>query len=179
MFTLPSVQKLQTLRTKIGKPMIVTSAYRTEGHNKAVNGAKDSQHLEAKAFDIAMTNHNPDAFARAARDCGFRGVAYYRKDNFMHIDTGPERTWGNPIPKRQRFAVEPVGRQFKIQSRTMQGGLAVIAAQIPAVGGALGVLERLDQITQYILVGGGVAIALVAAVVILKERSRKWNEGER
>lgn len=98
----PSLDKLQALRDLLGKPMIVQSAYRSPAHNKAVGGAKHSQHLYAKAFDISMANHDPAAFEEAARAVGFTGFGYYVKQNFMHIDTGPERSWGTPFPPRPR-----------------------------------------------------------------------------
>ena len=58
--------KLQALRDRLGKPMIVRSACRSPEHNRAVGGAKASKHLEGIAFDIAMANHDPEAF-KAAR----------------------------------------------------------------------------------------------------------------
>lgn len=96
----PSLDKLQALRELVGKPMIVLSAYRSPEHNKAVGGAKHSQHLYAKAFDISMANHDPDVFETDARTVGFTGFGYYPKQGFMHIDTGPARSWGTPFPPR-------------------------------------------------------------------------------
>lgn len=82
-----SMNALQALRTKIGRPFIINSAYRSPEHNRAVGGAKASQHLKAKAFDVSMANHNPTSFAKAARAAGFRGFGEYVSQNFMHIDT--------------------------------------------------------------------------------------------
>lgn len=84
-----SMDKLQALRTKLGRPLIVNSGYRSHEHNKAVGGASRSQHLLGKAFDIRMDNHNPHAFEAAARAVGFRGIGHYVSQNFMHIDTRP------------------------------------------------------------------------------------------
>lgn len=98
----PSLDKLQALRDYLSKPMIVQSAFRSPEHNRAVGGAKASQHLKAKAYDVSMANHDPAAFEEAARAVGFRGFGYYPKQNFMHIDTGLERSWGTPFPPRPR-----------------------------------------------------------------------------
>ena len=98
----PALDKLQALRDFLGKPMIVHSAYRSPEHNRRVGGAKHSQHLYARAFDISMANHDPEVFEEAARAVGFTGFGYYVKQNFMHIDTGPARTWGAPFPPRPR-----------------------------------------------------------------------------
>lgn len=96
----PSLDKLQALRIALGKPMVVLSAYRSPAHNKAVGGAKHSQHLAARAFDISMANHDPESFERAARAAGFTGFGFYPRQNFMHIDTGPAREWGTRFPPR-------------------------------------------------------------------------------
>lgn len=95
-----SLDKLEALRGLVGKPMLVNSAYRSPQHNKRVGGAKGSQHLLARAFDIDMTNHDPAAFIEAARACGFTGIGTYPRQNFVHIDTGPARQWGKPFPPR-------------------------------------------------------------------------------
>ncbi|WP_323014531.1 YcbK family protein, partial [Devosia sp.] len=86
-----SMDRLQKLRNVLGKPLIITSAYRSEAHNEAVGGAKNSQHRLGKAFDVVMTNHDPAHFESAARAVGFTGFGHYPKSNFMHIDTGPAR----------------------------------------------------------------------------------------
>ena len=55
-----ALDKLQALRDRLGKPLIVRSAYRSPEHNRAVGGAKASKHLEGVAVDIAMANHDPE-----------------------------------------------------------------------------------------------------------------------
>ena len=72
-----AMDKLQALRTKLGKPLIVRSAYRSPEHNKAVGGAKASKHMLGEAFDISMANHDPEVFEAAARTVGFLGFGYY------------------------------------------------------------------------------------------------------
>lgn len=43
---------LQPIREKYGKPLIVTSGFRCEKLNKAIGGAKSSQHCKGEAADI-------------------------------------------------------------------------------------------------------------------------------
>jgi zinc D-Ala-D-Ala carboxypeptidase len=62
-----ALDKLQALRTRLGKPLIIRSAYRSPEHNRAVGGAKASKHMEGIAFDVAMANHDPEAFEATAR----------------------------------------------------------------------------------------------------------------
>lgn len=97
-----SLDKLQALRTLLGVPLVVLSAYRSPEHNRRVGGAEHSQHLLAHAYDISMANLDPAAFEAAARSVGFTGFGYYPHQNFMHIDTGPARQWGTPFPPRPR-----------------------------------------------------------------------------
>ncbi|MDT8320646.1 MAG: D-Ala-D-Ala carboxypeptidase family metallohydrolase, partial [Xanthomonadales bacterium] len=61
-----AMDKLQSLRNRLGKPLIVRSAYRSPSHNRAVGGAPASKHMQGTAFDIAMSNHDPVAFETAA-----------------------------------------------------------------------------------------------------------------
>lgn len=46
------VKLLQNIRDHFGKPVTITSAYRTAAHNKAVKGATYSQHCYGMAADI-------------------------------------------------------------------------------------------------------------------------------
>ena len=57
--------------------------------------------MDGAAFDIAMMNHDPHVFEEAARAVGFLGFGFYRepRNNFMHIDLGPKRTWGSRWPR--------------------------------------------------------------------------------
>lgn len=101
-----ALDRLQALRDQLGKPLIVRSAYRSPEHNRAVGGAKRSKHMEGTAFDIAMSNHDPAAFEAAAREAGFLGFGFYPRSDFIHIDLGPKREWGERFPPRPPFAPE-------------------------------------------------------------------------
>ena len=48
----PALDRLQALRDRLEKPLIVRSAYRSPEHNRAVGGAQRSKHLGGAAFDI-------------------------------------------------------------------------------------------------------------------------------
>ena len=108
-----AMDMLQALRTKLGKPLIVNSGYRSPAHNRAVGGAPNSQHPKAKAFDISMSNHDPIAFEAAARAVGFTGFGFYVASDFMHIDIGPAREWGTRWPEgTPTFSVEAEVERF-------------------------------------------------------------------
>lgn len=131
----PALDKLQALRDRLGKPLIVRSAYRSPEHNRAVGGATRSKHMDGAAFDIAMANHDPVAFEAAAREVGFLGFGFYPRSGFMYIDLGPVRLWGERFPVRAvPFAPEtPPAREALAESRTLRGAGA---AGVTTVGAA-------------------------------------------
>ena len=47
-----AVEILQPIRDKYGKPIVVTSGFRCEKLNRAIGGAKSSQHCKGEAADI-------------------------------------------------------------------------------------------------------------------------------
>ena len=139
-----AMNKLQALRELLGKPLIITSAYRSPEHNRAAGGAKASKHMEAIAFDVRMDNHDPDLFAEAARAVGFTGFGFYPKSGFMHIDTGPTRTWGTPWPETATdWPVEPPRQPETLAEDKdakaaagagVAGAVAIAADYLPVLG---------------------------------------------
>jgi hypothetical protein len=172
-----AMDKMQALRDRLGKPLIIRSAYRSPEHNRAT------------AFDIAMANHDPAAFEAAARAVGFQGFGYYPRSGFMHIDLGPARSWGDPFPARAvPFAPElPPAREVLSESRTLRGGSAAGAATVGAAG--VEVLQDVLAETQstiqplvpyldtlrWVLI----AIALIGITVTIHARLDDWKRGQR
>ena len=184
-----ALDKLQALRDRLGKPLIVNSAYRSPEHNRAVGGATRSKHMDGTAFDIAMGNHDPVAFEKAARAVGFLGVGYYPRSGFIHIDLGPARSWGKPFPLRAvAFAVEvPTAREALAESRTLKGtgaaGVATIGAAgvevaqdvlAEAQGAILPLVPYLDTL-RYVLI----ALALAGLAIVIYARLDDWQKGHR
>jgi len=184
-----ALDKLQTLRERLGKPLIVRSAYRSPEHNRAVGGAKASKHMDGTAFDIAMSNHDPMKFAEAARAVGFLGFGTYPRSGFMHIDLGPARQWGERFPMRAvPFATEaPLARETIAQSRTLRGtgaaGVATVGAAgvevaqevlAEAQGAVLPLLAHLDTLRWLFI-----ALALGGIAVAVWARLDDWKRGRR
>lgn len=184
-----AMDKLQALRDRLGKPLIVRSAYRSPEHNRAVGGAPASKHMQGTAYDIAMANHDPAAFEAAARAVGFLGFGYYPRSGFMHIDLGPARSWGDPFPARPvPFAPEqPPAREVLSESRTLRGGGTAGAATVGAAG--VEVLQDVLAETQstiqplvpyldtlrWVLI----VIALIGIAVTIHARLDDWKRGQR
>ena len=90
---------LQAIREHFGKPVTITSGYRTAAHNTAVGGAKSSQHLLGRAADIQVQDTDPLAVAAYAESLmpGWGGVGRYpvkpgRARGWVHVDTRPNKS---------------------------------------------------------------------------------------
>ena len=89
------VDKLQELRERLGRPIMINSAFRCEERNREVGGADESQHLTGRAVDISMRNQDIShgELKSLAQGIGFTGIGLY--DTFVHLDTreGQAAVW--------------------------------------------------------------------------------------
>ena len=160
-----SMDKLQKLRTLLGKPLLITSAYRSAAHNAAIKGATNSQHRLGRAFDVVMTNHDPWEFEKAARSVGFTGFGHYPKSNFMHIDTGPARRWndGSDFPRRSvatpTFQTEP-------KPETITDLIKKPEVILPAVGTTIGAAAPIAQGNGPFQVALGIGLVIVVCAFV-------------
>lgn len=169
-----AMDKLQALRSKLNAPMIVNSAYRSPEHNRRVGGAKASKHMKGLAFDVRMDNHDPATYIAAALSVGFKGIATYPKQNFVHIDVRATRwTGGKPFPKRAvtpSFATEePREAETVAEDSQAKGIIAGAGGALAASGGVLSGLGKLDPLAQSIAVGG-LVVTLAVLVYLFRKR---------
>jgi uncharacterized protein YcbK (DUF882 family) len=79
------LEMIDKARALYGKPIIVTSGFRTESHNEKVGGVESSSHLKGLAVDVACAE-SKDRFEMltALLEVGFNriGVA----SAFIHVD---------------------------------------------------------------------------------------------
>ena len=85
---------LQCIREHFGKPVTITSGYRTAAHNAAVGGAKSSQHLLGRAADIRVQRVSVEDVAAYAESLmpDWGGIGRYpvkagRTTGWVHVDT--------------------------------------------------------------------------------------------
>jgi len=96
---------LVRVRERLGvsprRPFDLISGYRSPETNAALREAGGattgvatlSQHMLAKATDVALPGVPLDRLRLAALDVGGGGVGFYPRDGFVHIDTGRVRSW--------------------------------------------------------------------------------------
>jgi hypothetical protein len=171
-----AMDALQALRNMMGHPLIVVSAYRSPSHNKAVGGAENSQHLRGRAFDISVANTDPHILIRAARKAGFRGIGTYPRQGFVHVDVGPERTWGDPFPPRvNRFAPEPEPAPVMATGTAqaaVRGAAGIVAALAASAPSLVDVAQHpLASVVPW--VGSGLAVLALVALLLAVFRRRK------
>lgn len=91
----------ERIRAEWGKPITVTSAYRTAEYNHQVGGAVDSQHVQGRALDLRppsgiSVEHFWTHIRLLADEVGLGGVGYAAegRGGFVHIDTRPRKADG-------------------------------------------------------------------------------------
>jgi uncharacterized protein YcbK (DUF882 family) len=89
---------LACVQVRVGKPFNLVSGYRTLQTNTALarrdpHVARNSFHIAGKAADFTVEGVAPRALAQKAREVGAGGVGLYVGESFIHVDTGPMRSW--------------------------------------------------------------------------------------
>jgi len=87
------VNKLQALRSRIGKPVTVTSGYRCPEHNRVVGGAKNSLHMLGVAADIFCNIKYETLLHMCEDEFTHGGIGRYKNHKHVHVDVGPKRRW--------------------------------------------------------------------------------------
>ena len=79
---------LQKIRDHFGRPVVITSGYRTAAHNAAVGGSKSSQHLLGRAADFYVEGVDVATVAAYAETLlpGTGGIGRYPAKGFVHVD---------------------------------------------------------------------------------------------
>lgn len=84
--------------TNSNHPFHVISGYRSPATNamlyRTTKGVdKNSYHMKGRAIDIRLPGFKTRELREVCVDLEKGGVGYYPKSDFVHVDTGPIRTW--------------------------------------------------------------------------------------
>ena len=87
---------------RCGAPFEIISGYRSPATNAGLRNrssgvAEHSLHMEGKAIDIRLPGYATARLAALARLQNAGGVGFYRVSDFVHVDTGRVRIWGDPL----------------------------------------------------------------------------------
>ncbi len=84
------IEILERLREHLRKPVIITNAYRCEGHNRAIGGVPNSAHVRGYAVDVkvlsSQTRYKVIKFLMG-EGVSRIGVG----EDFIHFDLDPEK----------------------------------------------------------------------------------------
>lgn len=85
-------------RLRTSEPVYLLSGYRSVRTNAMLRSrskrvAKDSYHTKGMAADIRIQGRSISEVAAAATAAKHGGVGRYYRSNFVHVDSGPIRTW--------------------------------------------------------------------------------------
>ena len=87
---------LNRFREVWGKPMIVTSGYRSPAHNALVGGAKRSNHMKCLAGDFAAPDESLDVFCQTnlklLEDCGLWLESPTHTKGWCHLQVVPPKS---------------------------------------------------------------------------------------
>jgi len=149
-----AMDKLQALRDRQGKPLIVRSAYRSAEHNRAVGGAQASKHMQGTAFDLGPARSSGDPFPP-------RPVPFAPELPPAHEVLSESRTpRGGSAAGAATVGAAGVG--------VLQDGLAETQSTIQPL------LPYLDTLRW-----GLIAVALVGIAVKIHARLDDWKRGQR
>lgn len=92
---------LDPLRAMIGRPIIITSGYRSKRVNELVGGSIFSQHMSGKAADIHVQGYTPEQMEMVYRTIqmyyNFDQLILYPYKNIIHIswngDKNRQESW--------------------------------------------------------------------------------------
>jgi len=85
-------------RLQVAAPLHIVSGYRSKATNSNLRRfssgvAKKSFHTKGQAIDLRIPGRDARDIRKVALRMQMGGVGYYPDSDFVHLDTGPFRTW--------------------------------------------------------------------------------------
>jgi uncharacterized protein YcbK (DUF882 family)/soluble lytic murein transglycosylase-like protein len=99
------MQEVQKIRDDYGKPITITSGYRPEHINRAVNGVSGSRHISGEAVDICPSDPQADIndFQNWLDQHWYGALGYGAAKGFVHIDCRNGLGWKTGGKKGDRW----------------------------------------------------------------------------
>lgn len=100
------VNLLEPIRTGLGKPVVVTSGYRSPAVNRACGGSKTSQHVLGQAADFTVPDMSNMELARWIRDhCQYDQLIYeFGESGWIHA------SWRQGALRNQELSAKRTAR---------------------------------------------------------------------
>ncbi len=76
---------LEDLRAHRGRPIVITSGYRCDAHNRIAGGVSGSLHLRGQAVDIVSDIEEQQKLSGVARFLGFEEIVPGGAKNYLHL----------------------------------------------------------------------------------------------
>ena len=94
------IDLLANVQSQIGyhEPLTLISCYRSRKTNEMLRRrsravAKNSYHVKGMAVDLRIDGVSTKKLRNISRPFKAGGIGYYPRKNFVHLDTGPLRSW--------------------------------------------------------------------------------------
>ena len=172
------VKYLEKIRAHFGKPVRITSGYRSPAYNAKVGGAFHSYHLRGMAADIVISGVSSKLVAQYAETVGCGGVGWYEARNFTHIDTRSGNVrWkdsGSNVVKTFGAAVTPAPKPsskcpYSEPAKTIRFG---------AKGNNVKWLQwHLNQLGEKLTIDGDFGVLVKAAVLRFQKKQKLTQDG--
>lgn len=85
------IEVLEEIRNQTGKPILVSSGYRTQEYNRKIGGAELSYHMYGCAADIWSMYHEPRELAKIADEVMDETGGIIVHDTYVHIDVRSDK----------------------------------------------------------------------------------------
>lgn len=98
---------LEAIRKALGRPITITSGYRSPALNEAIGGAKNSQHTLGCAADIIIAGMTPDEVVKAIRAADLPYDQLIREyDRWTHVSVPNHAT---DAPRKEILIIDSEG----------------------------------------------------------------------
>lgn len=94
------LEHVNLVQKQIGgnRPVHIISGFRSPEYNAMLvrtgrRAARNSLHVQGQAIDLQFPGVHPKIIRQTALKLAFGGVGYYPRSKFVHLDSGPFRTW--------------------------------------------------------------------------------------